>query len=104
MHDRDNVLKQGAKVVEVLNSGTSLPSGPLPLIWSVTLSPSPLSALPIMETPASARPSAAVATGVVWWMLRARSVSARVLTAAALTEPSFEMARTIQSFIKQITF
>jgi uncharacterized protein YyaL (SSP411 family) len=30
VHDRDNVLKQGAKVVEVLNSGTSLPSGPLP--------------------------------------------------------------------------
>ncbi|MDA0640622.1 MULTISPECIES: thioredoxin domain-containing protein [Nonomuraea] len=28
--DRDNVLKQGAKVVEVLNSGTALPNGPLP--------------------------------------------------------------------------
>jgi len=48
------------------------------LIWSVTLSPLPLRALPIMETPASARPSAAVATGLVWWIWRARSVSARV--------------------------
>ncbi|MGI5273520.1 thioredoxin domain-containing protein [Nonomuraea sp. CA-218870] len=30
VHDRETVLKQGAKVVEVLNSGTALPSGPQP--------------------------------------------------------------------------
>jgi len=29
-HDRENVLKQGAKVVEALNSAGTLPSGPLP--------------------------------------------------------------------------
>ena len=59
------------------------------------LAPSSFRALPIMDAPASARPRAAVATGLVWWICRARSVMPRLQMAAACTRPSVEIARTI---------
>ena len=64
------------------------------MICSVTLAPSPFRALPIMEAAARTRPMAAVATGVVLWICRARSVRPRVDTATALTKPSLLMALT----------
>ena len=48
----------------------------------------------VRKQPISERTEAAVATGEVWWICRARSVRARVDTAAAFTKPSLEMART----------
>ena len=64
------------------------------MICSVTLAPLSFRALPIMEHAARARPRAAVATGVVLWICRARSVNPRVDTAAAFTRPSRLIART----------
>ena len=63
------------------------------MICSVTLAPSSFKALPIMEAAARVRPRAAVATGSVLWICRARSVRSRVETATAFTRPSLEMAR-----------
>ena len=65
------------------------------MIWRVRLAPWPFRALPIMEAPASVRPKAAVATGRVLWICRARSVRSRLLIAAACTKPSDVMARKI---------
>ena len=48
-----------------------------------------------MEAPASVRPKAAVATGRVLWICRARSVRSRLLIAAACTKPSDVIARKI---------
>ena len=75
------------------DTASSVPSGPPPLICSVTLAPSSFRALPIMEAAANARPRAAVATGSVLWISRARSVRSLVETATAFTRPSLEMAR-----------
>ena len=61
----------------------------------VRLAPWPFRALPIMEAPASVRPKAAVATGRVLWICRARSVRSRLLIAAACTKPSDVIARKI---------
>src|SRR5699024_2934032 len=47
-----------------------------------------------MEAAARARPKAAVATGRVVWMFRARSVRSRVETATAWTMPSVVIALT----------
>ena len=52
-----------------------------------------------MDAAASVRPSAAVATGSVLCICRARSVRSRLQMAAACTMPSVEMALTILSAI-----
>lgn len=76
-----------------------VPRGPPPLNWRVTELSSPLSWLPIMEAPISARPRAAVATGVVPWICRACSTISRPVMAEAITAPSEVMTLTISSAI-----
>lgn len=55
------------------------------MVWRDQAGTVAIQGVPIMEAPASVRPKAAVATGRVLWICRARSVRSRLLIAAACT-------------------
>ena len=58
------------------DTDSTVPMGPPPLIWAVTLSSRPFSMLPSMAVAVSVRPSAAVAILERPWMSLARCTSA----------------------------
>ena len=71
------------------------PMGPSPLTMMVMISASPFMVMPIMAAPVSRRPRAAVAAGLVLWMLLACSTRSLVVAAKARTRSPAAVALTI---------